>query len=125
MKGRGLLARILSTKPLVWLGEISFALHLEHQVTMKWSHLMNIEGQMDPAGPVLVVGACIALAALLQHGVEVPLHARPTGRGPSFGKARKQVLPEAQVGYVPKPTPPTWRKLACHHLGADTLLLAT
>ncbi|MCW8087511.1 acyltransferase family protein [Sabulicella glaciei] len=96
-KGKGLIGHVLSTRPLVWLGEISFALYMVHQITMKWFYLKRIEGLIDPAGPILAFGACIALAALLHHGVEVPMHSRLTGRRPWFRKASASVSPEARL----------------------------
>jgi len=70
--GRGVLGRLLSTRPLVWLGEISFALYMVHQILMKWIFIQQLEGKMQPAGPLLVMGACLLAAATLHHLVELP-----------------------------------------------------
>jgi peptidoglycan/LPS O-acetylase OafA/YrhL len=66
---RGYIGKALSIPPFIWLGEISFALYMVHQVTMKliaWNF---------PAykTPWIVYGVCIGGAALLHHGVEKPM----------------------------------------------------
>jgi peptidoglycan/LPS O-acetylase OafA/YrhL len=70
--GKGLIGRFLSLRAFVWLGEISFALYMVHQILMKWFYLKNLEGKMEPASIVLVIGACIFSAAILHHLVENP-----------------------------------------------------
>jgi peptidoglycan/LPS O-acetylase OafA/YrhL len=70
--GAGGFGRLLGLRPMVWLGEISFALYMVHQPLMKWLFLEQLEGRMAPAGPLLVILVCLAAAAALHHLVELP-----------------------------------------------------
>lgn len=83
--GRGPIGRGLSARPLVWLGEISFALYMVHQILMKALYLRALEGKMEPAGPLLVFPLCLAAAAALHHLVEKPARAKILRR---FGRLR-------------------------------------
>jgi len=62
-------------QPFVWLGEISFALYMVHQILMKALYLRALEGKMEPAGPLLVFPLCLVAAAVLHHLVEKPARA--------------------------------------------------
>jgi peptidoglycan/LPS O-acetylase OafA/YrhL len=73
--GAGVVGQVLSWRPFVWLGEISFALYMVHQPIMRWLILHHMEGKMGMPGPVLVFGACLVGAALLHHLVELPARA--------------------------------------------------
>jgi len=67
--GRGYIGKALSIRPLIWLGEISFALYMVHQVTMKliaWNF-------PSYKSPWIVYGICLLGAAFLHHAVEKPL----------------------------------------------------
>jgi peptidoglycan/LPS O-acetylase OafA/YrhL len=63
---------MLSHPGLVWLGDISFALYMCHQIIMKWVKIQEIEGKMALPPAWLVIVGCIAAAALLHHAVERP-----------------------------------------------------
>lgn len=85
--GRGPAGQLLSLRPLVWLGEISFAFYMVHQIIMKALYLAALEGRITPASPLLVITLCIGAAAVLHHLVERPARAAllrrfapPTGR---------------------------------------------
>lgn len=69
--GTGLLGRFLSLRPLIWLGEISFALYMCHQIIMKWMWLKSLEGKLTLPPVWVGVLLCIAVAALLHHQVEL------------------------------------------------------
>jgi peptidoglycan/LPS O-acetylase OafA/YrhL len=69
----GPIARFLSTRPLVFLGEISFALYLVHSVVI--AYLEGYADRVKAAGLDGYVGfwvACLVLAALLFFGIERP-----------------------------------------------------
>ena len=68
----GVIGKALKWRPLVWLGEVSFALYMVHQLLMKWIYIKQLEGQIGPVGPVTVFGACLIAAAILHHLVEGP-----------------------------------------------------
>lgn len=76
--GTGGLTRLLSTRPLVYGGQISFALYMVHEIVhTAWNWIAD-EHQvvLNPAGGKLVVigtiGLSLAAAALLYHRVEEP-----------------------------------------------------
>lgn len=68
----GMFGRLFSLKPLVWLGDISFALYMCHQITLKWFKIQEIEGKLAMPPVWVAVLVCIALAAILHHAVEMP-----------------------------------------------------
>jgi peptidoglycan/LPS O-acetylase OafA/YrhL len=70
--GRGVIGRLLSLKAFVWLGEISFALYMCHQIIMKWLFLQNLEGKLTLPPLWVAILICIAAAAALHHLVEKP-----------------------------------------------------
>lgn len=73
--GVGLMGRGLSIRPMIWLGEISFALYLVHQILMKQFYLWALEGKIEPASPWVVFPVCLVAAAVLHHLVELPARA--------------------------------------------------
>jgi peptidoglycan/LPS O-acetylase OafA/YrhL len=79
-KGGGAVGRLLSLSPFVWLGHISYSLYMVHQVLMRFFYFARADGRMEEAGPLLMIGACIASAALLHHAVERPMQSLLTGR---------------------------------------------
>jgi peptidoglycan/LPS O-acetylase OafA/YrhL len=70
--GQGLLSRLLSLRPFVWLGEVSFALYMVHQVLMKYLHIGVLLGRWESPSMPLVFALCLGSAALLHHAVELP-----------------------------------------------------
>lgn len=79
--GRGRIGAALSWRPLVWLGEISFAFYMIHMVVLRAMALL-----LGPRPPELGAFALsLALAAALHIGVETPARRRLRGslRGPA------------------------------------------
>lgn len=70
--GNGVLARLISLRTFVWLGEISFALYMVHQIIMKALWLPTLDGSLPVFGPVVPLAACLIAATLLHHFVEKP-----------------------------------------------------
>jgi len=70
--GHGVVGRVLSLPLFVWLGEVSFALYMCHQIIMKWFFLQHLENKMALAPLWVVLAACMVAAALLHHLVERP-----------------------------------------------------
>lgn len=65
---KGYIGQALSLPIAVWLGEISFAVYMVHQLVMKIIALSH--PQMT--SPYIVYGSIIVLAALLHHLIELP-----------------------------------------------------
>lgn len=76
--GGGALSKLLSFKPLVYLGEISFSLYLSHQVIMRYIVSEQALGSPVWAGlagiPLFTVVVCLSIAAsaLSFHLIEGP-----------------------------------------------------
>jgi peptidoglycan/LPS O-acetylase OafA/YrhL len=68
---RGPLVRFLSTRQMVYMGEVSFSFYLVHQIVIRWyaDHVLLFN---KPFGFVFVLGASSAAAALIFHAVEKP-----------------------------------------------------
>jgi peptidoglycan/LPS O-acetylase OafA/YrhL len=83
-RGRGLAGRLLSTTPFVWLGEISFAVYMVHQILFK---ILNWNLGIDSA--LVFFSALILASAALHHLVEKPCRALLSGRVrlPAFVRA--------------------------------------
>ena len=91
-QGRGPLSRLLAWRPLVYLGEISFALYLSHQIILNyfvrseradpnfwWAQLS------DPVKFAIYVAVVIAASAATYHWVERPAQKLlKTGRIPRY-----------------------------------------
>lgn len=72
---RGIVSRALRTRSLVYLGEISFALYLLHQIVIRWlfmSHRVEVEADLSFAYGLYWVISLIGAAAIY-HFVEKPL----------------------------------------------------
>lgn len=65
---RGLVGRMLTTAPCVWLGHISFSLYMVHLIVMKVMFL-NIPSYCNE---LTVYGFCLLAGAALYHGIETP-----------------------------------------------------
>lgn len=79
--GRGHLSRLLHWRPLVVLGEASFALYLVHQVFLGW-YFMNIPNLTAIPNSVICVlywTASIAASIVLWRFVETPMRQRIRG----------------------------------------------
>jgi peptidoglycan/LPS O-acetylase OafA/YrhL len=85
-RSEGRLSQVLSTTPMIRLGEWSFAMYLV-QLTLLWPFQVLVEQQQWSvggrlAGEVVFVGATIALAALAYRGIERPFERRLRGARP-------------------------------------------
>lgn len=88
--GKGLIGQGLSLRPLVWLGEVSFALYMIHQILMKVLFLKFPEYSTA----WMVIGICLLSAAVLHYGIEKPARAFLTIRRRSESKASSLVVRE-------------------------------
>lgn len=91
---QGFISRLLSSRPIVFLGEISFPLYLCHVTPLLWlQYFLQTNGQKASSGErwaCLLCWAfgCVALASLLHYFVEVPFHA--WGRRWAGGRVAQQ-----------------------------------
>jgi peptidoglycan/LPS O-acetylase OafA/YrhL len=80
-------ARLLSCRPLVWLGAISYSLYLWHLPILLWT---GAEGRPVPA--TFAVVASVAVAALSYRLIEQPFRRRRSARiAPSFPAAAAEL----------------------------------
>ncbi|MGV0633477.1 acyltransferase [Mycolicibacillus trivialis] len=106
--GTGVLTRLLSTRLLVYGGQISFALYMVHEIVHTAWDWIAAEHQvvLNPAGGKLVVvgtiGVSVAAAALLYHLVEEP--ARRWMR--RMVEVRDADLPAGSWATTTTPSPP-------------------
>jgi peptidoglycan/LPS O-acetylase OafA/YrhL len=82
---------VLRTRPMVWLGEISFAFYMTHFLVIYYGHrLLGATGSWSDPGAVgvtvLFLAGSVLAAALLHRFVEVPLMRR-IGRPPRHAPA--------------------------------------
>jgi peptidoglycan/LPS O-acetylase OafA/YrhL len=88
--GRGALAgALLSNRPAVWLGKISYSLYLVHWPLLVFAQYVAIE-ELTPERSALVGLASVVLAAASERFVERPFRARDGARrlsDPAFGLA--------------------------------------
>lgn len=84
-RGDTLVGRILSVRPLVAIGLISYSLYLWHQPVFAFARLRAID-PIPPSGYVALIALCVALAAFSWRFVEQPFRQRAKiGRGVVFG----------------------------------------
>jgi peptidoglycan/LPS O-acetylase OafA/YrhL len=71
---RGALSRILSLRPIVYLGEVSFCLYLVHQIVIRWyaDHQQLFAGWHHWTKFLFVVLGSLAVAMSFYHLIEVP-----------------------------------------------------
>ena len=72
--GVGPIDRLLASRPVFWLGEISFSLYMIHSLPIDLASWLVVQGTL-PASPALLLAAVavsIVLAALTFHLVETP-----------------------------------------------------
>jgi peptidoglycan/LPS O-acetylase OafA/YrhL len=78
---QGFISKLLSSRPIVFLGEISFPLYLTHVTPLLWlQYCLQTSSRRVSAGEgtlLLLCWAigCIVLATLLHYFIEVPFHA--------------------------------------------------
>ena len=83
---RGLVAALLSLRPLRWLGRISYSLYLVHWPVFLWLTPSRV-GSNGSALLVLRAIVAIVVATALFALVERPIHSRVALRGRAFGFA--------------------------------------
>jgi peptidoglycan/LPS O-acetylase OafA/YrhL len=71
---KGILSRLLNARPLIYLGEISFALYMVHQLVLRYA---EDHGYMTPSYSISTKAiaywlAAIAVAAVAHHLIEIP-----------------------------------------------------
>jgi peptidoglycan/LPS O-acetylase OafA/YrhL len=118
--GRGWPSRLLAWRPLVLLGEISFAVYMLHRVPLVWFHLHVSAFDELPGWLVYLVYWLVVLLGshLLWAGLERPLRGWIVGLWPAPGGKPKA---------PPAPTRSLWGRLAApgrRWLAAEALLLA-
>ncbi|WP_435209348.1 acyltransferase family protein [Micromonospora sp. bgisy143] len=100
------------SRPLVWLGEVSFAFYLVHVLVM--TSVLRLSGDWGTGfrgwrGPAVVLGFLLVnlvLAGLLHRWVETPLMRRLAPRRPARPPlVPRQRTPEADVPVDPAPAP--------------------
>ncbi|MCJ8142805.1 acyltransferase [Ancylobacter sp. A5.8] len=81
-QSRGMVARFLSTAPLVFLGNISYAIYMVHQIVQETfrAHFDLTTQVPAPFGALIYAGTVLALATLLHVVVEQPARRWLTGR---------------------------------------------
>ncbi|MGF6176845.1 acyltransferase family protein [Ensifer sp. 4252] len=84
-RGDTLVGKLLSVRPLVAIGLISYSLYLWHQPVFAFARLRAID-EIPPVGYVGLIALCVVLAALSWRFVEQPFRQRTkVGRGAIFG----------------------------------------
>jgi peptidoglycan/LPS O-acetylase OafA/YrhL len=84
---QGWLARLLSTRALVYGGEISFALYMSHSVVNVWAwELAGKLGLGNTATVTLTLSLALGVASLVHHLIEVPANQWLRSRWPNRKK---------------------------------------
>ncbi|WP_457583488.1 acyltransferase family protein [Ensifer canadensis] len=84
-RGDTLAGKLLSVRPLVAIGLISYSLYLWHQPVFAFARLRAID-EIPAAGYVALIALCVVLAAFTWRFVEQPFRQRTkVGRGAVFG----------------------------------------
>ena len=95
--GRGLVGRLLATRPLVALGEASFAFYLVHLIVMR-----TLDFHFGPhVGMLATFALAQSLAFLLHRGVEIPMRRRVLALGEA-GMAWRAPAPRAALSAAPE-----------------------
>lgn len=84
--------RLLSSRPLEYLGNLSYALYLWHWPVLLFFLLATKRGDAGLAGGVLVFALSLALSVLTYHLVETPVRESRIGVRTSWGAYRFGVL---------------------------------
>lgn len=84
--------RLLSSRPLVYLGNLSFALYLWHWPILLLYLIARDRPAVGLLGGSFVIGTSLVLAALTYHLVEEPVRRSAIGTGTRWGAYRFGVL---------------------------------
>ncbi|HEY7595911.1 MAG TPA: acyltransferase family protein [Actinophytocola sp.] len=84
--------RFLSSRPLVYLGNLSFALYLWHWPILLLYLVARDRPAVGPLGGAFVIGASLLLAVLTYHFVEEPVRRSAIGTQTRWGAYRFGVL---------------------------------
>ncbi|MGH3624475.1 MAG: acyltransferase family protein [Sciscionella sp.] len=84
--------RLLSSRPLEYLGNLSYALYLWHWPVLLFFLLVTKRGEAGLAGGVLVIGVALGLSVLTYHLVETPVRDSRIGVRTNWGAYRFGVL---------------------------------
>ncbi|PDQ21517.1 acyltransferase [Mesorhizobium sanjuanii] len=76
-----IVTRILETRPLVWIGLISYSLYLVHWPINSFAHYLSLQ-KLDPSMIVVMTVASFALAAFSWKYVEQPFRQKRTFTAP-------------------------------------------
>ena len=99
-------ARVLASRPMVWLGEISYELFLLHAVVMAVTMNLVLRWPLftgSLAGLYVATLAVTIPLALALHRVTGPRQARTSTRE---GATRAPTVPAPALGVTPRPSPP-------------------
>ena len=100
-QNEGWIARALSIRPIVFLGEISFSLYMVHWMTLHIAYWMMPRVELDIPKIVLLNSALLSvvlgLSMLTYHLIELPARAwgRSVGRKPAYQKSGSANAPVA------------------------------
>jgi peptidoglycan/LPS O-acetylase OafA/YrhL len=119
--GRGWPSRLLAWRPLVLLGEISFAVYMLHRIPAVWFYLHVSAFDELPGWVVYLVYWLVVLLGshLLWAGLERPLRGWIVALWPAPGGKPKAPAPAPPRSLWGRLSAPGWR-----WLGAEALLLA-
>jgi peptidoglycan/LPS O-acetylase OafA/YrhL len=84
--------RFLGSRPLVYLGNLSFALYLWHWPVLLLYLVARDRPEVGPLGGAFVIGTSLLLAALTYHFVEEPVRRSAIGTRNRWGAYRFGVL---------------------------------
>lgn len=92
---RGPVARLLSARPLIWLGEVSYSTYLVHVLAFLVFKLAFVDDsrQLDWAGFAAFIAILLAVSSLLYRHVEKPAQRWLNRRPPRFARKRRPAQP--------------------------------
>lgn len=92
-------AKILSLKPFIWIGLISYSLYLWHQPLFAFARIRSI-GHPDPALMAALIGLSALLAWVSWHYVERPFRHQAARRSPFSQKAIFALSGAGLAGFI-------------------------
>jgi peptidoglycan/LPS O-acetylase OafA/YrhL len=98
---RGYLSAALSARPLVFLGEVSFAFYMVHvmvrELLYEYRGPLGLEGRRQLVCAAVILLTSLALSSLIYLAYEVPLRRRIVGWGRRPGPGLPPVVPTARA----------------------------